>query len=150
MNAISRRGFIIAGGLASGGAALWGATTPAQAATGSVSLRILSAGFIFGGTGGEGVLSFHGRRYPLTVGGVSVGATFGASGADLYGTASHMRRPDDIAGVYSKLNAGVAAGTGEEYSELVNQNGVVLRLRGRETGLMVSLDLSGMALSIKG
>ena len=77
------------------------ALMPAEAATGSVLLHIVSAGFIFGVAGGGGVLRFGGRDYPLSIGGVSAGATIGASGADFVGSASNIHQASNIEGVYS-------------------------------------------------
>ena len=145
MNDITRRGLII------GGAALAAGpfTLSAEAATGSVAIRIVSAGFIFGATGGSGVLTFHGRQYPLSIGGISAGATIGASGADLVGTASYLHSPTDIEGIYSAIGAGLAVAGGRSAARLSNARGVVLSLRGRQVGFMFSLDLSGMSISLR-
>jgi hypothetical protein len=144
MKDITRRGLI-----ASGAALATGAFLPtAEAATGSVAIKIVSAGFIFGATGGSGVLSFEGHQYPLRIGGISAGATIGASGADLVGAAYHMHSPADIEGIYSALGAGLAIAGGRSAARLVNAKGVVLRLRGRQIGFMFSLDLSGMQISL--
>src|SRR5689334_440338 len=51
----------------------------AYADGGSISFRVIKAGFVVGGSGGSGVLVFHGRQYPLGIGGLSYGFTFGAS-----------------------------------------------------------------------
>jgi len=123
--------------------------SPAEAATGSIALKIVSAGFIFGMSGGSGVLTFKGVEYPLSVGGISAGATIGASGTDLVGTASHMRNVQDIQGIYSAVGAGLAVAGGRSAAQLVNANGVVLRLRGRQIGFMFSVDLSGMNISLR-
>ena len=56
-------------------ATLAAASAPSYAATGSVRIIITRAAFVVGG--GSGTLQFQGRRYPLRVGGVSVGP-FGA------------------------------------------------------------------------
>src|SRR5258708_8461334 len=58
-----------------------GAALPsvALADDGSVSLVIYKAGWIIGGSGGGGVLNFHGRRYPLSTGGVRHGPAVGRS-----------------------------------------------------------------------
>jgi hypothetical protein len=96
---MTRRGLIISGAALATGSML----APAEAATGQISLRIVSAGFIFGASGGSGVLVFQGHQYPLSIGGISAGATIGASGTDLVGTASHLRTPTDINGVYSAV-----------------------------------------------
>ena len=144
MSTITRRSFIVSGaGLAAGAL-----VSPAEAAIGSVSLHIASAGFIIGVTGGSGVLSFGGRQYPLSIGGISAGALIGASATDLIGTASHMHQPGDIAGVYSAIGAGLSVAGGRSVAQLSNARGVVLRLRGRQIGFSFSIDLSGMSISL--
>ena len=130
--------------------ALFGAgLTAAHADSGSVSLRIYKAGFVIGGSAGSGVLHFHGHNYPLSIGGLSYGFTFGASETRFHGRVSHIRRPSDIAGVYAQGGAGAAVGRGAQAVVLTNQNGAVLMLSGEQAGVIVSLDLSGLALSLK-
>lgn len=145
MNTISRRSLIVSGVALASGSML----APAEAATGQISLRIVSAGFIFGASGGSGVLTFHGRQYPLSIGGISAGATIGASGTDLVGTASYLHSPGDIEGVYSAVGAGLSVAGGRSAAQLRNANGVLLRLRGRQVGFMFSIDLSGMVISLQ-
>jgi hypothetical protein len=120
-----------------------------QAATGTVAIEILRGGFIIGVSGGSGTLRFAGRSYPLSVGGVSVGAIIGASGAQLVGRAYNMRRPSDIAGTYTAAGAGVAVIRGPSVVRLRNANGVVLELRGRQVGLEFSLDVSGIVIGLR-
>jgi hypothetical protein len=146
MNQVTRRSLIISGAALATGAM---AVSQAEAATGSISLHIVSAGFIFGVTGGSGVLTFGGKQYPLSIGGISAGATIGASGTDLVGTAYHLHRPGDIAGVYSAAGAGLSVAGGRSAAQLSNANGVLLRLRGRQIGFMFSIDLSGMVISLQ-
>jgi hypothetical protein len=55
-------------------ATLAGASTPSHAQTGAVRLHIVKAGFIIGLGGGNGVLLYHGHRYPLSIGGIGVGS----------------------------------------------------------------------------
>ena len=130
--------------------ALFGAgLTAAHADSGSVSIRIFKAGFVIGGSAGSGVLRFHGRDYPLSVGGLSYGFTFGASETRFHGRVTNIRRPGDIAGVYAPGGAGAAVGRGAQAVVLTNQNGAVLTLTGEQAGVIVSLDLSGLALSLK-
>jgi lipid-binding SYLF domain-containing protein len=126
-----------------------GFSSAAYADSGSISLRILKAGFVVGGSGGSGVLIFHGRRYPLSIGGLSYGFTFGASETHFHGTVSNIRRPSDVAGVYGQAGLGAAIGRGAQGIVLTNQNGAVLTLAGQQAGLIVSADLSGLALSMK-
>jgi hypothetical protein len=60
---------------------------------GRIRFNVVKAGFVIGGSGGSGTLLFHGRYYPLAIGGVSYGFTFGASATDFFGTVSNIRWP---------------------------------------------------------
>ncbi len=144
MNVITRRSLILSGAALAAGAAV----SPAEAATGSVSIRLVSAGFIFGATVGSGILRFQGTDFRLKIGGVSAGATIGASGTDLVGTAYNLHQPADIEGIYSAVGAGLAVAGGRSAAQLTNARGVRLKLHGRQIGLMFSIDLSGMSISL--
>ena len=132
-------------------AALFGASvsTAAMADSGRIDIRIVKAGFVIGGSGGSGTLTFKGKRYPLSIGGISYGFTFGASETNFYGTVTNIRRPSDVAGVYGQAGIGAAAVRGAQGVVLTNQNGAVLTLSGRQKGLIISADLSGLALSMR-
>ncbi len=127
---------------------LTAASSQSYADTGSVRLRITKVGFIVGVGGGSGVLTFHGRHYRLSVGGISAG-TIGAAGADLVGVASNLRTPADIEGAYSAISAGVSVAGGAKVATLQNAKGVVLQLRGRQVGFEASLAVSGMTISLQ-
>jgi hypothetical protein len=122
---------------------------PGWAATGTVHVEIVKAGFIVGVGGGRGTLVFQGRRYPLSVGGLSVGATIGASKAELAGRAYNLRRPSDIAGTYTAVGGGVAVGGGASGIRLQNAKGVVLELRGRTIGLEFNANVSGVEIGLR-
>jgi hypothetical protein len=126
-----------------------GAASVANADDGTIVIRIFKAGFVIGGSAGEGTLTFQGRSYPLGIGGLSYGFTFGASETRLHGTVSNIRRPSDVNGVYGQAGGGAAVIKGAQAVVLANQNGAVLTLTGEQNGLIVSLDLSGLALSLK-
>ena len=74
---------------------------------------------------------------------------FGASQTYLWGGVSHISRPSDVAGVYGAGGAGAAVGLGVRAIVLTNEKGAVLKLSGRQTGLMVNADLSGLAISLQ-
>jgi hypothetical protein len=149
MEKISRRTLITSGAaLTVGGLAAGGLVTPAEASTGQVSIHIFSAGFIVGVSGGNGTLVFRGQSFPLRIGGISAGATIGASGTDLVGTASNMQAPGDIVGTYSAVGAGLSIAGGRKATQMSNGRGVILRLRGRQIGFMFSLDLAGMNINM--
>jgi hypothetical protein len=131
------------------GASVLGASPALAAADGTVALEIYKAGFIAGVTGGSGTLTFQGKTYPLTLGGVSLGATIGASKAELVGEVSNLKDAADIAGIYSAGQAGLAVAGGGKVAELKNSKGVVMKVKGKQIGLEFSLDLSGLQVSLK-
>jgi hypothetical protein len=122
---------------------------PAYADSGRIRFNVVKAGFVIGGSGGSGMMVFHGRRYPLAIGGVSYGFTFGASATDFVGTVSNIRRPSDVNGVYGAAGGGIAVGPGAGAIVLANQNGALLTLAGRQAGLIVAADLNGLVISLR-
>ena len=121
----------------------------AFADSGIIRISVVKAGWFIGGSAGSGTLTFHGRRYPLAIGGVDFGFVFGASQTYLSGTVTHIRRPSDVAGVYGAGGAGAAVIQGVRAIVLTNEKGAILQLSGRQTGLMVNADLSGLAISLR-
>ena len=121
----------------------------AHADEGTVSLTIYKAGWIIGGSGGGGSLNFHGRRYPLSAGGLDYGLVFGGSKTVLRGRVSNINSPSDVAGVYGAAGAGLAVGSGARAIVLTNQKGAVLELSGQQVGLMANVDLSGLAITLQ-
>ncbi|MCG6203730.1 hypothetical protein LPW26_03700 [Rhodopseudomonas sp. HC1] len=121
----------------------------AHADEGRVALSIFKGGWVIGGSGGSGTLTFQGRRYPLSIGGLSYGLVFGGSKADLTGRVSNIRSPRDVAGIYGAAGAGAAIGVGARAIVLRNEKGAVLELSGRQVGLIADLDLSGLAIGLK-
>jgi lipid-binding SYLF domain-containing protein len=92
--------------------ALVTATVSAYADSGAISFKVVKAGFIIGGSGGSGTLTFQGHSYRLSIGGISAGLVFGAAETTFSGTVSHIRAAGDVAGVYAATGAGAAAGRG--------------------------------------
>jgi type 1 fimbria pilin len=134
-----------------GAMAMLGATlsSAAHADSGYVRITVVKAGWFIGGAGGTGTLTFHGKVYPLTVGGLSAGLVFGASGTRFHGTVTNIYGPGDVAGVYGAANAGAALAVGVGAVVLTNEKGAVLHLAGHGVGLIADLDLSGMAIALR-
>jgi hypothetical protein len=126
-----------------------GASTAAHADSGTIRISVIKGGWFIGASGGSGVLNFQGRRYPLSIGGLSYGLTFGASQTDLVGRVSNIRRASDVAGVYGAAGAGLAIGGGAQAIVLRNEKGATLTLSGRQVGLIASADLSGLAIALR-
>jgi hypothetical protein len=128
--------------------ALAASSTASYADEGAVTLVIYKAGWIIGGSGGSGALYFHGRRYPLSTGGLDYGLVFGGSRTVLHGRVHNIWSPGDVEGVYGAAGAGLAVGAGARAIVLTNQKGAVLELTGRQVGLLANLDLSGLAITV--
>ena len=126
-----------------------GVSTIVYADSGAIRFNVVKAGFVIGGSAGGGTLVFHGRRYPLAIGGVSYGFTFGASATDFVGTVSDIRRPSDVNGVYAAAGGGIAVGPGAGGIVLTNQNGAVLTVSGRQAGLIIAADLNGLVITLR-
>jgi hypothetical protein len=124
-------------------------SSAANADNGTIRITVLKGGWFIGGSAGGGTLTFHGRRYPLSVGGLNAGLVFGGAQAQFVGTVSNIFRPSDVEGVYGAAGAGAAIVGGAGAIVLSNQKGAVLSLSGTQVGLMVNLDLSGMAISLR-
>ncbi len=124
-------------------------SSPAFADSGTVRISFLKAGWVIGGTIGSGTLTFRGRSYPLSIGGLSYGLTFGGSQTNLRGTVSNIFNPRDVEGVYGAGSAGAAIIRGPQAVILTNQKGAVMQLSGTQTGLILNLDLNGMGVTLR-
>jgi hypothetical protein len=124
------------------------ASSAALADGGSIHFNVIKAGLVIGGSAGSGTLVFHGRAYPISIGGLSYGFTFGASSIDFRGTVSNIRSPGDVAGVYAAGGVGAAVGRGAGAIVLTNQKGAILSLTGVQSGLIVAADLNGLAITV--
>lgn len=126
-----------------------GVAPAAHADSGRISIKVLKGGFIVGASGGSGTLTFRGKSYPLSIGGLSAGLVIGASETTLTGSVSNINRASDVEGVYAAIGAGAAVGGGAQALRLRNGKGALLRLSGKQVGLMADIDLSGLAISLK-
>lgn len=124
-------------------------SSSAHADSGTIRLTLYKAGWFIGGAGGYGTLTYQGKNYPLSIGGLSAGLVFGASGSHFIGTVTNIHRPADVAGVYGAASAGVAVAEGAGGIILHNEKGAVLHLSGREVGLIANLDLNGMGITLR-
>jgi hypothetical protein len=126
-----------------------GLSTAVYADGGTISFRVIKAGWVIGGSAGSGVLNFHGQRYAISIGGLSAGFVFGASETNFHGSVTNIRGPYDVAGVYGAAGAGAALGIGGQAIVLRNEKGAILTLTGQQIGLQVNLDLSGLSISVR-
>jgi hypothetical protein len=123
--------------------------SPAQAESCAISFSVLKAGWFIGGSGGSGVLRCGSRSYPISIGGISAGFVFGASETRFHGRADFQGSPYNVAGVYGAAGAGGAVGIGAQAIALRNEKGATLYLTGRQVGLQINADLSGLSVSMR-
>ena len=108
---------------------------------GSVAAGI---GFSWGG----GTLTYRGKRYPVSVDGLTVGSV-GISRASASGSVYHLRKLEDFNGTYTAVGAGATVGGGGSIATMQNQNGVRITLRSTSRGVKFTLGASGVSLNIK-
>ena len=126
-----------------------GFASAAHADSGTIRFAVYKAAFFVGGSGGEGTFTFHGKTYPISIGGVSGGLAFGVSKTYFRGTVRHVKRARDVTGVYGAAGGGGTLGKGAQVIVMTNDKGAQLELSGKQVGLQVNADLSGLAISLR-
>jgi hypothetical protein len=104
--------------------------------------------FILGVHWGGGTLIYHGRRYPLRVGGLKLGS-IGGSSYNAVGEVYHLRNVKDIEGTYGAANVSATAGAGAGAIDMTNGNGVEIRARSSHSGLQLTVAASGVDIRLK-
>jgi hypothetical protein len=115
---------------------------------GRVQMRQVQAAYIGSGSGGSGTLHYRGRTYPFNVGGVGVGG-IGLSTIEAEGEVYRLPELRLFPGAYAQGRYGYALGTssgGDLW--LQNEAGVIMRLKARREGLMLSLGGDAIVLSM--
>jgi len=97
---------------------------------------------------GSGTLHYKGRRIPISVSGVGVGA-IGANSFSARGEVFNLHDPHDIVGTYTTVAASATAGAGAGVLDMTNEKGVEIRARSTSAGLSLSLAPTGMGIRLK-
>jgi hypothetical protein len=114
-------------------------TVNGQTPDGTLDMHQVQAAFIGSGNGGYGTLNYQGRSYNFTVGGLGVGG-IGASTIDATGEVYSLKSVKQFPGSYVQGRYGFAFGTASKGDLwLKNDDGVILHLHAKRTGLMLSL-----------
>lgn len=120
-----------------------------QTPDGTVDMQEVQAAYIGSGSAGTGVLSFRGVQYPFEVGGVGVGG-FGLSTIDATGEVYNLGELGQFPGTYGQARYGFAIGTasaGDLWMQ--NEAGVIMHLKAKRTGLMLSLGGDAVVISMR-
>ena len=136
-------------GCASGGGGMPSEQFEGMMPDGIVTMQQVQAAYIGSGSTGTGTLSFQGQTYPFSVSGLGVGG-IGISQIEAQGYVYRLRAATQFPGAYGQARYGFAAGQ-ESGGDLLLQNpsGVIMRLRARRQGLMLSLGADAMLISMQ-
>ena len=143
---VSACGLYLAGCV--GNVALGPDAVKGQAPDGMVEMQEVQAAYIGSGSAGTGILTFRGVQYPFKVGGVGVGG-IGLSTIDATGEVYNLSDLGQFPGTYGQARYGFAIGTasgGDLW--LQNEAGVILHLKAKRTGLMLSLGGDAVVISM--
>jgi len=142
------RPWIIALGLVMGLALLpLGSRAEDPKPSGEVSIDQVQVAFILSGNLGGGKLTYEGKTYDFTVGGLGVGG-FGASSIEATGTIYNLKRLEDFPGAYGQARIGYAVGNRSDGDLwLENAKGVYMYLKAERKGLALSLGADAVYIS---
>lgn len=116
---------------------------------GTVEMSEVQVAYIGSAGGGDGTLFYHGQVYPFRVAGLGVGG-IGASAIDANGEVYKLNNIGQFPGAYAQARYGFAVGNlsrGDLW--LQNESGVIMHLKARREGLMLSLGGDAVAISLK-
>jgi hypothetical protein len=140
---------LVASVLLGGGAAMLpldGAA--AEPPSGTVTIEQVQVAFLGSGNLGGGTLTFQGRDYPFTIGGLGVGG-IGVSSIKATGSVYGLKRVEDFEGAYGQARYGAVAGdasVGELWLE--NEAGVRMELAAKRQGLALSLGADAIFITL--
>lgn len=114
---------------------------------GTIDMKEVQVAYLASGGGGSGTLFYQGAAYPFTIGGLGVGG-IGASTISASGEVYKLSSLAQFPGAYAERRYGFALGNrsaGDLW--LQNDAGVILHLKAKREGLMLSL--GGSAIDIR-
>ena len=111
-----------------------------------------SGGSVAAGIGyswGNGTLTYKGKKYPITISGLSAGASAGATSVTASGSVYNLAKLADFDGNYTAVGTGATVGGGASVVTMKNQNGVVIDSVSTTQGLKLSIDAGGVKIKIQ-
>jgi hypothetical protein len=105
--------------------------------------------YIGSGGGGSGTLYYQGQAYPFSIGGLGVGG-IGASTISAQGEVYKLNDVASFAGAYGQARYGLVVGNASAGDLwLQNEAGVIMHLKAKRTGLMLSLGGDAVVISMQ-
>ncbi len=115
----------------------------------TVSMEQIQVAYLASGGGGTGRLHYKGRTYEFTIGGIGVGG-IGASSLEAEGEVYRLPNLETFSGTYAQSRYGYAIGTASGgVLWMQNDAGVIMKLKAKRTGLMLSLGADAVIISLK-
>ena len=115
---------------------------------GTVEMNEVQVAYLGSAGGGTGTLWYRGRAYQFNIAGLGVGG-IGASSIDAAGEVYKLRSLAEFPGAYAQGRYGFAIGTasgGDLWMQ--NEAGVIMHLKAKRTGLMLSLGGDAVMISL--
>jgi hypothetical protein len=140
---------LVALGACSGSDRIGPSSIAGQQPDGTIEMRQVQVAYIGSAGGGSGTLNFRGVAYPFTIGGVGIGG-IGASSIDAVGEVYNLPELVRFPGAYAQARYGFALGRqsgGDMW--LQNEAGVILHLKAKREGLMLSLGGDAILISMQ-
>lgn len=116
---------------------------------GTVEMQEVQVAYIAAGGGGSGTLYYRGRSYPFTIAGLGVGG-IGASTLSATGEVYKLNTIAQFPGSYAQGRYGFALGStsgGDLW--LQNDSGVIMHLKSKREGLMLSLGGDAVVITMQ-
>jgi hypothetical protein len=116
---------------------------------GTVTMDQVQVAYLASAGGGSGTLYYRGNAYPFNIGGLGVGG-IGASTISAEGEVYKLSSLANFAGAYGQARYGFAIGqasAGDLW--LQNDAGVIMHLKAKRTGLMLSLGGDAIVISMQ-
>ena len=114
----------------------------------TVKLQSRSVALGAGVSWGDGVVTFQGKDYPITVSGLSL-VDLGVSTVSATGKVYFLKNVSDFSGNYFATQATFAIAGGGGELVMANGNGVFVALQSEQTGTQLTLGASGVSLKLK-
>ena len=116
---------------------------------GTVNMDQVQVAYLASAGGGSGTLYYQGAAYPFSIGGLGVGG-IGASTIAAEGEVYKLGNLANFAGTYGQARYGFAVGNlsgGDLWMQ--NEKGVIMHLKAKRTGLMLSLGGDAIVISMQ-
>ena len=117
--------------------------------SGTVNMDQVQVAYIGSAGGGSGTLYYQGAAYPFSIGGLGVGG-IGASTISAEGEVYKLSNLGNFPGTYGQARYGFAIGHmsgGDLWMQ--NERGVIMHLKAKRTGLMLSLGGDAVVISMQ-